>query len=87
MVNIDKNQLAAHYGEAWDDILPMLEGLSRVHFWEFLRLSNLQPIIEGMQTDSNASALAQDILERRIENRVLLILEHTFAPETTNVRT
>jgi hypothetical protein len=79
LVNIDKNQLSAYYGENWEEIERAMETLTRARFWELLRIQNIQPILDSMGAE-DVEGLARDIIERRVENRVLLTLEHAFAP-------
>lgn len=78
---VSYEQLAEHYGENWHYVRELLEELTKQGVWKMMREANLTPVVESLQSDQNANALAREILQKRVENRVLHTLEQQFSPK------
>jgi hypothetical protein len=79
---VDEKFLAEHYGDNWSHVRGLLTELTRHDFWQVAREMNLVPILASMQSTQDANELAREIIEKRLENRVLWTLETQFTPST-----
>lgn len=79
---VDEAQLKEYFGEDWEYLKETLGIISSRGVFRLLRQQNWGAVADSLDSSEDPKALAERILEKRVENRVLLTLDETFAPTT-----